>query len=177
MTPDQLPDSLQLRNRVRSLATLDLLIAPAQPSITFAPTTEPHTQFATVQPDDHAVWNVLFTPEGATITLDGTDIRLASTNEHPQWESSGRTPQLPDLLDGTPETVQAWIMTHYGQRVDLLPIRQLLMSVPLTIDLARELGSDLSWTEIRDAVTPIGYPIPDEDVAGPGDGASGVNLE
>ncbi len=178
MTPDQLPDSLELRNRLRSLATLDLLVAtPPPPSITFAPTAEPHTQIATLHSDDRTVWNFLFTPEGATLTLDGTEITLASTLDQPIWQSSESTLHLPDLLDGTPESAQAWLNTRYGKRPDLIPIRQILMSVPLTVDLARELGNNLSWADLREAVSRIGYPIPDEDMAGPDDPNAGANLD
>ena len=178
MTPDQLPDSLELRNRLRSLALLDHLVAPAKPAITFTPAADPHTQTATLQLDDHTTWDLLFTRDGATLTLAGpTTVTLASTLDQPAWQASDPAVQLPDLLDGTPESAQVWLGSHYGRRPDLLPIRQILMSVPLTVDLARELGSTLSWTAIRAAIIPIGYPIPDEDLPGPDNANSGANLE
>ena len=182
MTADQLPDSLQLRNRIRSLATLDLLIAPPKdPVLTFTPTSDPHTQGATLRLDDGSTWTFLFTTDGATLSLQGANgaepVTLASTLDQPAWQSSSPTLTLPDLLDGTPEAAQAWFHARYGKRTDLLPIRQILMSVPLTVDLARELGNDQPWTDLRTATLAIGYPIPDEDLPGPDTPGSGANLD
>ncbi len=175
MKPDQLPDSLQLRNLFRSLATLDLLVAPSQPSIGYQADPETHTQAATLPADDGTTWTALFTHDGATLTSGETT--LASTTDQPQWQTSSVDLELPDLLNGTPESAQEWLAIRYNVRPDLTPIRQILMAVPLTIDLARELGNQLPWTAIREAVLPLGYPIPDEDLAGPDDRNVGANLD
>lgn len=175
MTADQLPDSLQLRNLVRSLATLDLLVAPAQPSIRYQADPDAHTQAATLPTDNNITWTALFTHDGATLTSGETT--LASTTDQPQWQTSAVNIDLPDLLNGTPESAQEWLAIRYNVRPDLTPIRQILMAVPLTVDLARELGNTRPWAEIRKAVTPLGYPIPEQDLAGPDDGNAGANLD
>ena len=175
MKPDQLPDSLQLRNFVRSLATLDLLVAPGQPSIRYQADPDAHTQAATLPADDNTTWTALFTHDGATLTSGNTT--LASTTDQPQWQTSAVNVDLPDLLNGTPESAQEWLALRYNVRPDLIPIRQILMSVPLTVDLARELGNTRPWAEIREDVTALNYPIPDEDLAGPDDENAGANLD
>lgn len=135
--------------------------------------------------DDHTTCTALFTPEGATLTFTGAEalsstevpLILASTLDQPTWQSSNPTADLPNLLNGSPESAQEWIALRYNLRPDLTPIRQILMAVPLTIDLARDLGNTRPWPEIRNAVTPIGYPIPDEDLPGPDNPNSGANLD
>ncbi len=175
MTADQLPDSLQLRNLVRSLATLDLLVCPDQPSIRYQADPDAQTQSATLPADDNTTWTALFTHDGATLTTGETT--LASTTDQPQWQTSTPDLYLPDLLKGTPESAQEWLAIRYSLRPDLTPIRQILMAVPLTVDLARELGNTRPWAAIREAVTPLGYPIPDEDLAGSDNPNAGANLD
>ncbi len=177
MTPDQLPDSLQLRNRVRSLALLDLVLAPAKPFLQYTDDEAERTQTAALSPDDDTLWTMLFTRDGATLSLDGTDTVLASTLDQPVWQSSGPAPELPDLLDGSPESVQTWLKTRSGRQVDAVPIEQILQSVPLTVDLARNLGSDRPWPELRDAALRIGYPVPDEDLPGPDNPNAGATTD
>lgn len=180
MTSKQLPDSLQLRNLVRSLAALDLLVAPDEPRIQYTADPEHRTYSATVPMEDRTTCTALFTPEGATLTFRGTDtadpLTLASVADQPVWQSSDPDATIPDLLNGTAESAQEWLAFHYSLRPDLTPIRQILMSVPLTIDLARELGNTRPWAEIRDRITRIGYPISDEDLPGPDNANSGANL-
>lgn len=179
MTVDQLPDSLQLRNLFRSLATLDLLVAPAAPTIQYTADPDTRTYAAILPIDDRTTCTAFFNPEGATLTFTGAEaadpLTVASTLDQPTWLASpGAT--LPNLFNGAAETAQEWLAMRYSVRPDLTPIRQILEVVPLTANLARDLGNTRPWSEIRDAVTRIGYPIPEEYLPGPDNPNSGVNL-
>jgi hypothetical protein len=66
---------------------------------------------------------------------------------------------LLSILDGNPETYQAWAEDYFERDVALAAVQQIYRSAPLSGAIVRQLNPDISLAELATDIREVGYPL------------------
>ncbi|HNG94659.1 MAG TPA: hypothetical protein PLB32_17775, partial [Acidobacteriota bacterium] len=80
--------------------------------------------------------------------------------EFPQAEADpDGSARLLEILDGRPETYQAWAEDYFERHIPLEPIQAIYYQQPLTEILVTALNPELTLADLEADIREIGYPI------------------
>jgi hypothetical protein len=78
--------------------------------------------------------------------------------QFPGGEDPDGSGELLGILDGNPQTYQAWAEDYYGRSIDLNVIQHVYEQRPLTQAVVTALNTGLSLRALADDIEEIGYP-------------------
>ena len=76
----------------------------------------------------------------------------------PEGKDPDGSVYLLTLLNGNPETYQAWAEEYYEMEISLEAVRKIFEHVPMHVALVKALNADVSLEDLNEDLREIGYP-------------------
>jgi hypothetical protein len=88
------------------------------------------------------------------------DVKWRKGNiDYPNGEDPDGSAWMLALLDGNPETYQAYAKGYFEREISLAPIRKIYDATPITSELVREINPDIEFADLLKDASVIAYPI------------------